>query len=69
MAAEQATGFCKSCNKQSLLQREKTNHILHFLLTLFTCGAWVVVWALLSIKIGGWRCAVCGTLTNRKLLG
>lgn len=69
MSFEEATGFCKTCNKQALVRREKANHILHFLITVLSCGLWVVVWVLVSIKIGGWRCATCGSLATRKLLG
>jgi hypothetical protein len=69
MAFEEATGFCKTCSKQTLVRREKANHILHFLISFFTCGAWAVVWILVAVKIGGWRCSTCGSLATRKMLG
>lgn len=27
---------------------EQTNHVLHLLMTLFTCGFWVIVWFILA---------------------
>jgi len=60
MADEQTQKFCPNCQRNVVAQRPKTNHILHFLITVFTCGAWVVVWILVSIKFGGWRCAFYG---------
>ncbi len=69
MAVQQeSTGFCKSCHKQVRIIRPGTNHVLHLLLTLCTFGLWVFVWILVSIKIGGWRCAQCGMRTSRSLL-
>jgi hypothetical protein len=29
---------------------------------MFTCGFWLFIWPLLSIRFGGWRCGVCGTV-------
>ena len=31
-------------------QHYKTNHILHFLLTIFTLGLWVMVWLLMALS-------------------
>ena len=61
MAEEKAGGFCKSCNKQSVVFRKGTNHILHLLLTLVTVGLWLIVWVGCTIKFGGWRCTTCGS--------
>lgn len=41
--------------------RPGTNHILHFFITIFTFGLWAIVWFMLSVKIGGWRCEQCGS--------
>lgn len=67
MAIQEATGFCKGCNKQMLIRRKGTNHILHFLLTIFTVGLWLIIWILASIKIGGWRCSQCGMHASRSI--
>jgi len=60
MAFQESTRFCKICNKQVLVRRKGTNHILHLILSFLTAGFWIPIWILLSIKIGGWRCSQCG---------
>ena len=52
--------FCKQCQSNVLAVRPVPNHILHFLITIFTCGLWVIPWVLMSFKIGGWKCPNCG---------
>ena len=52
-----------------MIRRPGTNHILHLILTLVTFGMWLVVWVLISIKIGGWRCSQCGGRVSRSLFG
>jgi hypothetical protein len=64
---DEATGYCKGCNRQVMIRRRGTNHILHLLLTLCTFGIWLVVWVLAGIKIGGWRCSTCGRKASRAL--
>ena len=69
MAIEKTQKFCKSCNKNVLVERKGTNHILHFLITVilgfFTMGigavVWIMIWILATVKIGGWRCTNCGS--------
>jgi hypothetical protein len=61
MADEKSSAFCKTCNAKRLVVRPGTNHILHLLLSVITFGLWIVVWIFGTIKIGGWRCTVCGT--------
>ena len=34
----------------SKIQRAKTNHILHLLLTFVTAGAWMFIWILVAIS-------------------
>lgn len=68
MAVQEATGFCKTCNRQVMIRRKGTNHILHLILTIFTAGFWLLIWILSSIKIGGWRCTICGRAVSRDLL-
>jgi hypothetical protein len=63
---DESTGYCKGCNRQVMIRRRGTNHILHLLLTLCT-GVWLVVWVLAGIKIGGWRCSTCGRRASRAL--
>lgn len=61
MAEEKKSGFCQQCNKQSVVFRKGTSHILHLLLTVLTAGLWLIVWIGSAIKFGGWRCTQCGS--------
>lgn len=69
MAFQEATGFCKTCKAKRMIRRPGTNHVLHLLLTLCTLGFWIIIWALASVKIGGWRCTQCGAGVARELFG
>jgi len=60
VAEEKRSGFCTNCNKQRVILRKGTNHILHLLLTLATLGLWLIVWVGSAVKFGGWRCTQCG---------
>lgn len=62
MAEQMRQGFCRECNKYTLVKRKGVNHILHLLLSIFTLSLWVLVWVFLAIfHVGGWRCQVCGS--------
>ena len=61
MAMDYKSGFCELCNTTRKVERKGTNHILHLLITLVTFGFWLIIWILVSVKIGGWRCEQCGT--------
>lgn len=61
MADEKKGGYCQACNKNVVVFRKGTNHILHLLLTLVTMGLWLIVWFGSSVKFGGWRCTECGS--------
>lgn len=41
----------------TLVKGEKVNHILHFLVSVFTCGAWALVWMGLAASGGERRSA------------
>lgn len=69
MGMEQASGFCPSCQQQVLIQRPTTSHVLHLLLAVITVGLWIPIWLLASVRIGGWRCSLCGRNVNRSLFG
>lgn len=60
MAEQKSSAFCKGCNAQRLVVRPGVNHVLHAILSICTFGAWLIVWALLSLRAGDWRCSVCG---------
>lgn len=53
--------YCRHCQKNVMAQKNTPNHILHFLLSVFTVGLWVIPWVLISVgSIGGYRCTQCG---------
>lgn len=58
---DQKSNFCSQCQKPTLWARPGTNHVLHVLLSLVTCGLWLPVWMWASVRIGGWRCQSCGS--------
>ena len=41
-----------------LVKGHRPNHLLHFLITILTCGAWLLVWAALSVASGEKRVVV-----------
>ena len=67
-ALEETLKFCKHCQRKTKHQRtySKTGlvaFLVHLVLTIFTAGAWLVLlvlWKLLTTKVGGWTCAECG---------
>lgn len=61
MSEQHKSGFCERCQKQGVVFRKRPNHILHLILSVLTGGIWIIVWLLLSLKVGGWRCAACGS--------
>jgi hypothetical protein len=59
---KQASAYCHVCERRVLAIGKAPNHILHFLITMFTCGLWVIVWILLAAgTIGNYRCTRCGS--------
>jgi len=67
-AIEETLKPCGKCDKQTTHVRNtnKTSLIMflvHIVLTICTAGAWLIlliVWSLLTTKIGGWTCKECG---------
>lgn len=60
---------CARCGRHTLHQcvvADAPNHILHFLITVFSCGLWVFPWALFTIshQFARWgssyHCQQCG---------
>ena len=60
MSNQKTQMYCNTCKAHRLVERKGTNHILHLLLSLLTGGIWLIIWLLSAIKVGGWRCTVCG---------
>ena len=61
MGFKESTGFCNVCKRQVLARAKKPNHILHFLINIFTCGLWVIPWILFSLTSHNYRCTNCGS--------
>jgi hypothetical protein len=57
---DETGGYCRICEKRVMVRRKGINHILHLLLAIVTWGGWSLVWLVLAIRIGGWRCPDCG---------
>jgi len=62
MPFKEKSAFCSACDKQVLVRKQVPNHVLHFLITFFTCGLWIFVWPLIALKKAGdeWLCTLCG---------
>jgi len=61
--------ICARCGRHTLHQcvvPDPPNHILHFLITVFTCGLWSIVWGLQMISYqmrratSQYLCQTCG---------
>ena len=62
MGQKQTGRFCPHSQKNTMAIGTTPNHVLHLILTIFTAGLWGIVWILIAAgKIGGYRCAQCGT--------
>jgi hypothetical protein len=64
MQQEHWGGYCSHCNKPAMFVRdvERCNHLVHAIVTLFLCGAWLPFWLVFAMteKAGPWLCTVCG---------
>lgn len=70
MAMQEASGFCRACNRQVLVRRRGVNHLLHLVLSILTAGVWLFVWmwVYLGSVLGRWRCSQCGLRASRDWL-
>ena len=65
---EQKLKHCSRCKKTTTHQRNNTSTglvmiLIHIVLTVLTAGIWLVLlilWKILTAKIGGWKCERCG---------
>jgi len=67
MGTQASRKHCAVCEEMRKVTRPGCNHILHFLLSIFTCGLWIIVWIGSAVQIGGWRCDTCGSKRVGKL--
>jgi hypothetical protein len=63
MATEEWHTYRPRCQTVVLGRRDKANHLLHFIITFFTCGLWIIPWVFIAIGPEGkpFRCPRCGT--------
>lgn len=61
---------CAICGKQTLHKKAgSVNHVLHFLITFFTCGLWGLVWLILAVTQSNapYVCTFCGNQSMQGL--
>lgn len=66
---EETLKHCKKCDKTTKFYRKshKTGFVMaliHIVLVIATMGFWLiplVIWYVLNLKIGGWKCSECGS--------
>jgi len=65
MGLKQASCVCCHCGRV-MGQKTGPNHVLHLILTLFTC-VWGIVWAVLAISSASkpYLCTKCGLPTKK----
>ena len=61
MGFQETGGYCDDCDRNVMIRRQGTSHILHLFLSIITAGLWIPIWLLSSVRVGGWRCIVCGS--------
>lgn len=66
MSIEKNYGYCKKCHKRVEIYRKGCAHIVQAILSLLTCGLWLIVWLGSAIRFGGWKCVECGSPKVRK---
>lgn len=64
---KESTGFCRVCNRQVLVRKEKTDNTYYLLATVLTCGIWAIVGLFANIfnQFEKYRCTVCGSLIGK----
>ncbi len=60
MSTRQGSFPCAHCGDLTLHLQEQPNHILHAIITIFSCGLWCIVWMIDSSRQRPWRCSRCG---------
>jgi hypothetical protein len=62
MPHQHGSFYCGYCRQARLFRRTTVNHVLHLILTIFTCGLfWTPIWIIFTLfGKGPWMCAMCG---------
>jgi hypothetical protein len=66
---EEKLEYCKRCSKTTKHHRNNSKSsgfmlLVHLILTVATVGVWlllVIVWKILNVQVGGWKCSECGS--------
>jgi competence CoiA-like predicted nuclease len=60
---QETQGYCPTCQRNVLARHQGVNHILHFLVSFFTCGLWLIVWLVLAQRAHNapWFCPTCAS--------
>lgn len=58
-------GFCEDCGDFVVIEKEKTGHVFHLLMTAITFLAWALVWILVAAN-KDWQCSVCASKRVRQ---
>jgi hypothetical protein len=63
VSVKQTSEYCAVCQRQSLFQKPRINHVLHLILSIVTLGLWLIVWAILGLinTARDPRCVTCGS--------
>ncbi|MCW2957034.1 MAG: hypothetical protein JWO69_1903 [Thermoleophilia bacterium] len=61
MSIQQRSYFCPRCQQQRLFTRQGMNHTPHLLASVFLCGLWLPIWALIAASYNAmFHCSQCG---------
>lgn len=62
MTTVETSGFCAYCQRPVLGRKEGVNHVLHAIISIFSCGLWVIPWAIIAMTTGyaEYACPTCG---------
>jgi hypothetical protein len=53
--------FCKNCGRKTLHVGMVESSVLHLLLSVLTCGVWLIVWFFVAAARPRPECSVCAT--------
>ena len=60
MGTEYSTAYCKHCDDNVKTIRKTPSHLFHLIMSIVTCGVWLIVWFFVSWGHEPWRCSQCG---------
>jgi hypothetical protein len=61
MPIEQKQDYCAACGTNTLFQRSTPHHLIHVLVTVFSCGLWLIPWMIFAwVHDSAYRCQTCG---------